>query len=118
MKHRLQADGTTRDSSHLKNLILGGQMIEHNVKYCDYCQSPVGRNQRWVRERTHISRMGGQEPIYRHYHAELFDAREGSCWEKHQMERDIARPPVQVARTSDAPYGQVETHVNFSRLIE
>ena len=33
----------------------------------------------------------GGEANYRRYHAELFASQEVSCWEKHQMEQEIAR---------------------------
>jgi hypothetical protein len=47
--------------------------------------------QRWIREKIHhLSRNGG-EANYRRYHAELFAGQEVSCWEKHQMEQEIAR---------------------------
>jgi len=66
-------------------------MIRHNVKYCDYCHSSVAAGQRWVREKISSSRLDSGDWTYRHYHAELFVGEEGSCWEKHQMDKEIAR---------------------------
>ena len=55
---------------------------------CDYCHSSIGSGQRWVRERIYDP---AHDPSYRRYHAELFDRQELSCWEKHEMEREVAR---------------------------
>jgi hypothetical protein len=64
----------------------------NNVKYCDYCHSSVGTDQRWVREKVYNPGFDGRDPAHHHYHAELFVGEEGSCWEKHQMEKEMARP--------------------------
>jgi hypothetical protein len=69
-------------------------MIVFNVKSCDYCQSSIALGQRWVREKIYDPHSNGQDPAYYHFHAEPFDEQEGSCWEKHQMEREIARTAV------------------------
>jgi hypothetical protein len=66
-------------------------MIVCNAKSCDQCQSSIAPGQRWVREKIYDPRSNGQEPVYYHFHAELFGGQEGSCWEKHQMEREIPR---------------------------
>jgi NMD protein affecting ribosome stability and mRNA decay len=66
-------------------------MILYDVKYCDTCQSSIATGQRWVREKIYNPRSNNQEPAYHHFHAEPFDGQEASCWEKHQMEREIAR---------------------------
>jgi hypothetical protein len=63
----------------------------YNVKYCDYCHSSVAEGQRWVREKVYNPRFDSQDPAYHHYHAEPFVGQEGSCWEKHQMEKEVAR---------------------------
>jgi hypothetical protein len=66
-------------------------MIVFNVKSCDYCRSPIAAGQRWVREKIYGTGSNCQDPAYRHFHAERFDGQEGSCWEKHLMEREIFR---------------------------
>ena len=67
-------------------------MSTYDVKSCDYCQSLIAGGQRWVREKIYNPQRNGQDSAYRHFHAELFGGEEGSCWEKHVMEREIARP--------------------------
>jgi hypothetical protein len=66
-------------------------MICYSLKYCDYCRSSVAAGQRWVREKIYNPRLDSRDWAYHHYHAELFDGEEGSCWEKHQLEKEIAR---------------------------
>ena len=66
-------------------------MIMYCVKYCDYCNSSIAACQRWVREKIYNPLLDGRDPAYHHYHAEPFVGDKGSCWEKHQMEREIAR---------------------------
>jgi len=66
-------------------------MIRYNVKYCDYCRSSVVAGQRWVREKIYNPHLDSGDWTYRHYHAELLDGQEGSCWEKHQMEKELAQ---------------------------
>jgi hypothetical protein len=34
--------------------------------------------------------LNSQAPAYRYYHAEPFVGPEESCWEKHQMEKEMA----------------------------
>jgi hypothetical protein len=58
---------------------------------CAFCRSPIVSGQRWVREKIYDSALNGREPSYHRYHAEPFAGQEGSCWEKHQMEEEIAR---------------------------
>jgi hypothetical protein len=53
--------------------------------------------QRWVREKIYDFALNGREPSYNRYHAEPFALQEGSCWEKHQMELDIARTTAYAA---------------------
>jgi NMD protein affecting ribosome stability and mRNA decay len=66
-------------------------MIVYDVKYCDNCQSSIAAGQRWVREKIYNPRSDSQELAYHHFHAEPFGGQEASCWEKHQMGREIAR---------------------------
>jgi len=57
-------------------------------KQCDYCCSSIVSGQRWVREKLYNP---GLDPLYHYYHAEPFVGQDGSCWEKHEMEREIVR---------------------------
>jgi hypothetical protein len=66
-------------------------MIACFTHQCDYCRSPIVSGQRWVREKIYDPALNGRDPSYRRYHSEPFAIHEGSCWEKHQMEREIAR---------------------------
>ncbi len=58
---------------------------------CAYCRSPIESGQRWVREKIYEPGLSGREPSYHRYHADLFAGQELSCWEKHQIEHQIAR---------------------------
>jgi hypothetical protein len=73
-------------------------MIIYDVKSCDYCKSTIAAGQRWVREKTYDPRSNGQVPVYHHYHAELFGGQEGSCWEKHQIDSEIAQTALTTAK--------------------
>jgi hypothetical protein len=66
-------------------------MIACYVNQCDYCRSSIVSEQRWVREKIYDPALNGREPSYHRYHSELFAGQEVSCWEKHQMEREIIR---------------------------
>ena len=66
-------------------------MVVYCAKECAYCRSSIESGQRWVREKNCDPALNGPDPSYRRYHAELFAGQEGSCWEKHQMEQEIAR---------------------------
>jgi hypothetical protein len=61
-----------------------------NAHECTYCRSAITAGERWVREKIYEP-FAGNAPRYRRYHAELFVGEELSCWEKHEMERDLAR---------------------------
>jgi hypothetical protein len=39
----------------------------------------------------------GQDPRHHRFHADLFTGEELSCWEKHQMEQDIALTTARAA---------------------
>jgi hypothetical protein len=72
-------------------------MIVCYANQCAYCRSSILSGQRWVREKVYDPALNGREPNYRRYHAEPFAGQEGSCWEKYQMEQDVARstlPPL------------------------
>ena len=57
---------------------------------CAHCRSLIVSGQRWVREKIcEPSTENG--PRYQRYHADLFHDQELSCWEKHEMELEIAR---------------------------
>jgi hypothetical protein len=58
---------------------------------CDYCRSSIASGQRWVREKIYDPALNGRDPSYHRYHSEPFAVLEGSCWEKHLMDREIAR---------------------------
>jgi hypothetical protein len=64
---------------------------------CGYCKSSIVSGQRWVREKIYDPTLNGRDPGYRRYHAEPFAGQEGSCWEKHQMEQEIARTTAYAA---------------------
>jgi len=58
---------------------------------CAYCQSPIVPGQRWVREKIYDPALDGRDASYVRYHSEPFAGQEESCWEKHQIEQEIAR---------------------------
>ena len=64
---------------------------------CDYCHTSIGSGQRWVRQKIYDPTHDGHDPSYRRYHAEPFAGHEESCWEKHEMEREIARSKAYAA---------------------
>jgi len=66
-------------------------MIRYNARFCDYCQSSILAGHRWVREKIYDPQCGNQKPAYRYFHAEPFGGQEESCWEKRQLQREIAR---------------------------
>jgi hypothetical protein len=61
------------------------------AKRCAYCQSAILSEQRWVRQKIYEPALDGRSANYRCYHAEPFAEEELSCWEKHQVEQEIAR---------------------------
>ncbi|HTP67948.1 MAG TPA: hypothetical protein VMJ35_03520 [Dongiaceae bacterium] len=63
---------------------------------CAYCRSLIVSGERWVREKIYAP-YTEDGPHYRRYHADLFRDEGLSCWEKHEMELEIAR----IARTAD-----------------
>ena len=72
-------------------------MIVCFANQCDYCRSSIVSGQRWVREKIYDPALNGHDPSYRRYHSEPLAIQEGSCWEKHQMEREIARTTAYAA---------------------
>jgi hypothetical protein len=58
---------------------------------CEYCRSSIVSGQRWVREKIYDPARNGCEPRYCRYHAEPFAGQQQSCWEKHEMDRELAR---------------------------
>jgi hypothetical protein len=67
-------------------------MTGHDPNECGHCRSLIAQGQRWVREKVYDSTsQNGREPIYQRYHAEVFAGEALSCWEKHQMDLEIAR---------------------------
>ena len=63
---------------------------------CAHCRSLIVSGERWVREKVYEP-SADNSPHYRRYHADLFHDQELSCWEKHEMELEIAR----MARATD-----------------
>jgi hypothetical protein len=66
-------------------------MIVCCANQCGYCRSSIVSGQRWVREKIYDPVLNGRDPNYHRYHSEVFAGEEVSCWEKHQMDREIAR---------------------------
>jgi hypothetical protein len=56
---------------------------------CAYCRGPILSGERWVREKIYEPLP---DPRYHRYHADLSPGEELSCWEKHQLEHEIAQP--------------------------
>ncbi len=57
---------------------------------CAHCRSAIAPGERWVREKIYEPFVENA-PRYRRYHADLFAGEELSCWEKHEMQLDLAR---------------------------
>ena len=72
-------------------------MVDCATEQCDYCRSSIVSGQQWVREKIYQSALNGGDPSYHWYHAELFDGQQASCWEKHEMEREMYRTTVYAA---------------------
>ena len=67
-------------------------MNAYNTHECGYCRSSIGDGQRWVREKVYDpAAPNGGEPSYRRYHAEVCSGEQLSCWEKHQLQQELAR---------------------------
>jgi len=66
-------------------------------KECDYCHRSIISGQRWVREKIYAPALDAGVPSYHYYHVEPFAEQEGSCWEKHTMEREISRATTYAA---------------------
>ncbi|HEY1470134.1 MAG TPA: hypothetical protein VGF61_13910 [Candidatus Acidoferrum sp.] len=64
---------------------------------CAYCRATIASGEQWVREKLYEPTLVGQDARYRRYHADLFAGEEVSCWEKHQMELEIARTTARAA---------------------
>ena len=68
-----------------------------NSNECAYCRSPIAAGQRWVRVKIYESAYTAGGAQYLRFHADLFAVEEVSCWEKHQMELEIARTAARAA---------------------
>jgi hypothetical protein len=68
-----------------------------NRQECAYCRAPIQSEDRWVREKIYEATPNGNGPMYFRYHADLFVGEDISCWEKHQMELEIARTTARAA---------------------
>jgi len=64
-------------------------MPGQHLRYCDYCHAALAEGQRWVREKICKTGLDSGGRAYLYYHAELFLGMELSCWEKHQIEREV-----------------------------
>jgi hypothetical protein len=65
---------------------------------CGYCRSSITLDQRWVREKVYDpAPQIDREPSYRRYHAEVFSGEQLSCWEKHQLQQEMARTIARAA---------------------
>jgi hypothetical protein len=73
--------------------------MNHSDAYdCGYCRSSINLDQRWVREKVYDpAPQNDREPSYRRYHAEVFSGEQLSCWEKHQLQREMARSIARAA---------------------
>jgi hypothetical protein len=58
---------------------------------CAYCRSSIAAGQKWIREKIYDSALNSRDSSYLCYHGEPFEGQQGSCWEKHEMEREILR---------------------------
>jgi hypothetical protein len=72
-------------------------MIAFFANQCAYCRTSIVPGQRWVREKIYDAALNGRDPSYHRYHAESFATQQESCWEKHQLEREIARTTAYAA---------------------
>jgi hypothetical protein len=72
-------------------------MIDYSASQCDYCRSSIASGQRWVREKIYDPALNRRDAHYNWYHAEPIEGQEGSCWEKHETEREIARTTAYAA---------------------
>jgi len=75
-------------------------MIVCCANQCAFCRSSIVSGQRWVREKIYDPALNSNDPSYHRYHryhAEPFAGQERSCWEKHQMEREIGRTTAYAA---------------------
>lgn len=66
-------------------------MVGSGSKICAHCAVKIEEGQRWVREKVYEPILDGREPRYRHYHTELSDTQELSCWERHLLRTDWDR---------------------------
>jgi hypothetical protein len=63
---------------------------------CAHCRSSIVTGERWVREKIYEP-LTANGPHYRRYHADLFGEERLSCWEKHQMDQEIAESDERAA---------------------
>jgi hypothetical protein len=66
-----------------------------SIQQCVYCGAAINPGARWVREKIYEPAFNGREPRYHRFHADVFDGQEVSCWEKHLVEKEIARTTAQ-----------------------
>jgi len=64
---------------------------------CDYCRLSITLGQRWAREKIYDPSFNSRDSSYRCYHAEPFEGQDRSCWERHEMQREMFRTAGQAA---------------------
>jgi hypothetical protein len=68
-------------------------MTPNNAKYCDFCHSSIVSGQMWVRQKIHNLTSDGPNTGYLYFHADPFGRESESCWEKHEIERELLDLP-------------------------
>ena len=69
-------------------------LVVSNPQPCAHCRALILSGERWVREKILKT---ADDARYHRYHADLFPGEDLSCWEKHQMAREIAEKAEPVA---------------------
>jgi len=77
--------------SIVSNVITGTKVSECFANQCAYCRSSIGAGQKWVREKIYDPALNIRDASYLCYHGEPFEGQQRSCWESHEMEREILR---------------------------
>jgi hypothetical protein len=67
------------------------KVIDCFANQCAYCRSSIASGQKWVREKIYDPALSSCDSSYLWYHGEPLEGQQGSCWEKHEMEREVLR---------------------------
>ena len=67
------------------------KVIDCFANQCAYCRSSIGAGQKWVREKIYNPALAMRDPSYLCYHGEPLEGQQRSCWQNHEMEREILR---------------------------